>query len=135
MTWGSKSYSNSVKTFRVWILLQTRVVFALGEEMAQKQIKLETPPFDARFPNTNQTRNCWQNYVDYHKCIKAKGEGYEPCEYFKRVYTSLCPHAWVSLHIVFSNVCFIIFLNNAHHHIQVEDWDEQREQGSFPGKI
>lgn len=77
-------------------------VLALAEEMAQKQIKLETPPFDARFPNTNQTKNCWQNYVDYHKCLKAKGEDYEPCQYFKRVFTSLCPHAWVS----FSNTTF-----------------------------
>ncbi|KAI4817319.1 hypothetical protein E4T44_10523, partial [Aureobasidium sp. EXF-8845] len=30
--------------------------------------------FDARFPNQNQTKHCWQNYVDYHKCILAKGE-------------------------------------------------------------
>jgi cytochrome c oxidase subunit 6b len=64
--------------------------------MAQQQIKLETAPFDARFPNTNQTKNCWQNYIDYHKCVKAKGDDYEPCQYFKRVFTSLCPHEWVS---------------------------------------
>ncbi len=34
---------------------------------------------DARFPNTNQTKHCWQNYVDYHKCILAKGEEFAPC--------------------------------------------------------
>ena len=34
---------------------------------------------DARFPNTNQTKHCWQNYVDYHKCIIAKGEDFAPC--------------------------------------------------------
>lgn len=34
---------------------------------------------DARFPNTNQTKHCWQNYVDYHKCINAKGEEFAPC--------------------------------------------------------
>lgn len=34
---------------------------------------------DARFPNTNQTKHCWQNYVDYHKCILAKGEDFAPC--------------------------------------------------------
>jgi cytochrome c oxidase subunit 6b len=33
---------------------------------------LKTAPFDARFPNTNQSKNCWQNYVDFHKCIKLK---------------------------------------------------------------
>lgn len=34
---------------------------------------------DARFPNVNQTKHCWQNYVDYHKCILAKGEDFAPC--------------------------------------------------------
>ena len=37
------------------------------------------PGFDARFPNQNQTKHCWQNYVDYHKCILAKGEDFKPC--------------------------------------------------------
>jgi hypothetical protein len=27
----------------------------------------------------NQTKHCWQNYVDYHKCIIAKGEDFAPC--------------------------------------------------------
>ena len=62
----------------------------------EKGFKLETAKFDARFPNTNQTRNCWQNYVDFHRCVNIKGEEYEPCGYFKKVYKSLCPVAWVS---------------------------------------
>ena len=33
---------------------------------------VKTSKFDARFPNTNQTKNCWQNYVDFHKCQKIK---------------------------------------------------------------
>ena len=33
---------------------------------------VKTAKFDARFPNTNQTKNCWQNYVDFHKCQKIK---------------------------------------------------------------
>ncbi|OQR79666.1 Cytochrome c oxidase subunit VIb isoform 1-like [Tropilaelaps mercedesae] len=56
------------------------------------------PSFDARFPHTNQSRNCYQNYLDYHRCIKARskrGEPVEPCEYFRRVYTSLCPNFWI----------------------------------------
>ncbi|XP_076460505.1 cytochrome c oxidase subunit 6B1-like [Babylonia areolata] len=73
--------------------------------------EMKTAPFDARFPNQNQTRNCWQNYVDYHRCKKIKGDDYEPCEYFKRVFSSLCPNAWI------------------------EKWDEQVENGTFPGKI
>jgi hypothetical protein len=27
----------------------------------------------------NRTKHCWQNYVDYHKCILAKGEDFAPC--------------------------------------------------------
>lgn len=26
-----------------------------------------------------RTKHCWQNYVDYHKCILAKGEDFPPC--------------------------------------------------------
>ncbi|UYV68161.1 hypothetical protein LAZ67_5003224 [Cordylochernes scorpioides] len=33
-----------------------------------KQVK--TTPRDPRFPNQNQAVNCWQNYVDYHRCQK-----------------------------------------------------------------
>ncbi len=36
---------------------------------------IKTAPFDARFPNTNQTRNCWQNYIDFHRCIQVKVGG------------------------------------------------------------
>ncbi|KAG6232981.1 hypothetical protein E4U26_003531 [Claviceps purpurea] len=49
-----------------------------GQELVTKPFKLVTGP-DARFPNTNQTKHCWQNYVDYHKCINAKGEDFAPC--------------------------------------------------------
>ncbi|KAJ3183630.1 Cytochrome c oxidase subunit 6B [Gaertneriomyces sp. JEL0708] len=72
-------------------------------------IELKTAGFDARFPNTNQTKNCWQNYVDYFKCVDAKGEDFAPCKQFKRAYFSLCPDKWV------------------------EKWNEQREEGVFPG--
>lgn len=33
---------------------------------------IKTAAFDARFPNTDQTKNCWQNYVDFYKCIRLK---------------------------------------------------------------
>ncbi|KAI9865586.1 MAG: Cytochrome c oxidase subunit 6B [Vezdaea acicularis] len=70
--------------------------------------------FDARFPNQNQTKHCWQNYVDYHKCIIAKGEDFPPCRQgakFFLAYQSLCPGAWK------------------------ERWDDQRENGNFPVKL
>ena len=72
---------------------------------------VKTAPFDARFPNQNQTRNCWQNYVDYHRCLKIKGEDYKPCQHFFKVYKTLCPKEWVST------------------------WDSQIDEGSFAGKV
>ena len=38
-----------------------------------------------------RTLHSWQNYVDYHKCINAKGEDFPPCKQFKKAYHSLCP--------------------------------------------
>ncbi|XP_072304360.1 cytochrome c oxidase subunit 6B1-like [Eucyclogobius newberryi] len=73
-----------------------------------------TAPFDARFPNTNQTRNCFQNYLDFHRCNKAlssKAQDTAPCEWYQKVYKSLCPIVWVT------------------------KWDEQVDSGSFAGRI
>ncbi|EDL31255.1 cytochrome c oxidase subunit 6B2 isoform 1 [Mus musculus] len=73
-----------------------------------------TPPFDPRFPNQNQTRNCYQNFLDYHRCVKTmnrRGKSTQPCEYYFRVFHSLCPISWV------------------------QRWNEQIKQGTFPGKI
>lgn len=38
---------------------------------------------------------CWQNYVDYHKCINVKGEEFSPCKQFYFAYRSLCPNSWL----------------------------------------
>ncbi|KAL3275830.1 hypothetical protein HHI36_020574 [Cryptolaemus montrouzieri] len=80
-------------------------------QIKMPEIELKTAPFDPRFPNTNQTRYCYQSYLDYHRCQKVRGENYEPCNYFLRVYRSMCPKAWV------------------------EKWDTQREEGTFAGNI
>ena len=80
----------------------------LAEKLEQPLV-IQTPGFDARFPNTNQSKNCWQNFVDFQKCVKFKGEDYPACKYFKRTYESLCPNFWV------------------------EKWQDQLENGVFPG--
>ena len=79
------------------------------------------------FSNQNQTRNCWQNYVDFHRCQKIKvssrlqlqlclkiqldlwsqGEEYEPCKFFEKNFRTVCPAAWI------------------------EKWDEQRDKVRF----
>lgn len=70
----------------------------MGEEEGRiTEVVLKTAPFDARFPYTNQTKNCWQNFVDFHRCSKKLGEEHEHCVYFKKVYLSLCPKSWVSV--------------------------------------
>ncbi|ODV90092.1 hypothetical protein CANCADRAFT_23961, partial [Tortispora caseinolytica NRRL Y-17796] len=47
-----------------------------------------------RFPLINQSRHCWQSFVDYHRCINNRGEDFEPCKQFYYTYKSLCPDAW-----------------------------------------
>ncbi|KAJ2849280.1 hypothetical protein IWW36_002739 [Coemansia brasiliensis] len=58
-------------------------------------VKIQTEPFDARFPNVNQTKRCWQNYYDYSKCVAAKGEEFAPCRRFMKAYMTLCPNEWI----------------------------------------
>ncbi|KAK7870394.1 hypothetical protein R5R35_000556 [Gryllus longicercus] len=86
-------------------------VTAASKSKKDDDIKLETAPFDPRFPNQNQTRYCYQSYIDYHRCQAVKGQDYEPCNYFKKVFLTMCPAAWV------------------------ERWDTQIEENRFPGKI
>uniref|UniRef100_A0A8C2DX68 Cytochrome c oxidase subunit 6B1 n=1 Tax=Cyprinus carpio TaxID=7962 RepID=A0A8C2DX68_CYPCA len=115
----------------------------MAEDIQQKLEKYRTAPFDARFPNQNQTRNCWQNYLDYYRCQKAldaKGVDTAPCDWYKRVYKSLCPLSWVNIPsspISISNR--IMHEGNLRSTFpcvaQIEKWDTQREDGTFPGKI
>merc|ERR1712059_100113 len=85
--------------------------FATSETNAKAKAILKTAPFDPRFPNMNQTRNCWQNYVDFYRCQNLKGEDYEPCIFFKKNFKILCPNSWI------------------------ERWDDKREAGTFPTKL
>ncbi|KAL8487903.1 hypothetical protein ACS0TY_024264 [Phlomoides rotata] len=75
------------------------------------EIKLETAPADFRFPTTNQTRHCFTRYIEYHRCVAAKGEGATECDKFAKYYRSLCPGEWI------------------------DRWNEQRENGTFPGPL
>lgn len=35
----------------------------MSDSTEQKSFTLQTASFDARFPNQNQTKHCWQKYV------------------------------------------------------------------------
>ncbi|CAH8306812.1 unnamed protein product [Eruca vesicaria subsp. sativa] len=85
-----------------------------SEEVAEEtpdEIKLETAPADFRFPTTNQTRHCFTRYIEYHRCVAAKGDDAPECDKFSKFYRSLCPGEWV------------------------DKWNEQRENGTFPGPL
>lgn len=85
-----------------------------GDQEASEEtpeIKLETAPADFRFPTTNQTRHCFTRYIEYHRCVAAKGEGAPECDKFAKYYRALCPGDWV------------------------DKWNEQRENGTFPGPL
>ncbi|CCJ30116.1 unnamed protein product [Pneumocystis jirovecii] len=69
--------------------------------------QFKTVGFDSRFPNMNQ--HCYQNYIDYHKCINTHGEDFAPCKQFWSAYHS--PNEWM------------------------QQWDTQREAGNFPGTL
>uniref|UniRef100_H0VDV3 Cytochrome c oxidase subunit 6B2 n=1 Tax=Cavia porcellus TaxID=10141 RepID=H0VDV3_CAVPO len=69
------------------------------------QGKWTPPPLDPRFPNQNQTRNCYQKF------LARRGKSTQPCEYYFRVYHSLCPISWV------------------------QRWEQQIHHQTFAGKI
>ncbi|XP_047400568.1 cytochrome c oxidase subunit 6B1-like [Sciurus carolinensis] len=85
----------------------------MAEDIKTKIKNYETASFDSHFPNQNQTRNCWQNYLDFHNCQKAmtaKGGDVSVCEWHRCVYKSLCPIFWVST------------------------WDDRWAEGTFLGR-
>ncbi|XP_034842351.1 cytochrome c oxidase subunit 6B2 isoform X1 [Mirounga leonina] len=92
--------------------------------------KWSTPPFDPRFPNQNQTQNCYQNFLDYHRCVKRmnrRGKSAQPCQYYFRVFHSLCPMSWL-------NRRPLPPLPPLPRH-QVQRWTQQIQDGTFAGKI
>ncbi|XP_051018940.1 cytochrome c oxidase subunit 6B1-like [Acomys russatus] len=80
----------------------------MAEDIKTKIKNYKTALFDSRVPNQNQTKNCRQNYLDFHHCRKAmtvKRSDISVCEWY------LCPVSWVSA------------------------WDDRRAEGTFPRKI
>jgi hypothetical protein len=93
----------------------------------------------------------YQNYLDYYKCINAKGEDFAPCKQFFRAYHSLCPSeslidplllqcialtcVWCQTHGYSPSIPQM--LRRTHHAVnaQIEKFDEQREAGAFPASL
>ena len=74
-------------------------------------ITLRNPPrWQLGLSAALQARHCYTRYNEYHRCIAQKGEGAEECRVFQRAYRSLCPGEWL------------------------ERWNEQRDEGTWPGR-
>ena len=110
---------------------------------------LKTAAFDARFPYTNQSKNCWQNYVDFYRCQKklvSAASGTWKCmqtvchraKVRRRASSSSRP----STRCAPTNGCVCALLQTECKHLfglmtirmQVSKWDEQRQAGVFPYK-
>ncbi|KAF7838099.1 cytochrome c oxidase subunit 6b-2 [Senna tora] len=51
----------------------------------EDEIELKTTPADFRFPTTNQTRHCFTRYIEFHRCVAAKGDESGDCQRFARL--------------------------------------------------
>ncbi|XP_077278022.1 cytochrome c oxidase subunit 6B1 [Temnothorax americanus] len=79
----------------------------IHKEFKSQEFKY-SPGNDPRFQQQNQTQRCFVMYTDFYRCQHILGEGSEACTWFKDVFTSICPKAWV------------------------EHWDELRLTGRLP---
>eukprot|EP00027_Filamoeba_sp_ATCC50430_P019384 CAMPEP_0168540870 /NCGR_PEP_ID=MMETSP0413-20121227/509_1 /TAXON_ID=136452 /ORGANISM="Filamoeba nolandi, Strain NC-AS-23-1" /LENGTH=103 /DNA_ID=CAMNT_0008570637 /DNA_START=32 /DNA_END=343 /DNA_ORIENTATION=+ len=70
-----------------------------------KESGIKSADYNPRFPNANQTKNCWANFVEHHRCVAYAEEHGIPlkrCARFKLAYKDICPEpllekwtAWV----------------------------------------
>lgn len=81
------------------------------EEQARLNMikQARTCPRDERFPSQNQALHCWNRYNQWLVCVDQKGGTEEKCKPLRQMADSICPGFWT------------------------EQWDEQREEGSFSG--
>jgi len=79
VTGKSQSLAAAPAAEMTWFANLAQLVFIPSNSPRVQSIDCWHIGFDARFPNQNQTKHCWQNYVDYNKCITAKGEDFAPC--------------------------------------------------------
>ncbi|CAK8698064.1 unnamed protein product [Clavelina lepadiformis] len=82
----------------IYFILVSVLNYSVKMASMEERIKyFRTTPFDPRFPQCNQARHCFQDYLDFHRCEKVmteKGKDAAPCQWFKMCYESLCPSEW-----------------------------------------
>lgn len=67
-----------------------------------------TTPRDARFPSSNQAGHCWNRYNEWINCIKQTSDE-EGCKGLRAYADNVCPTIWT------------------------DKWDEERDEGTYPG--
>jgi cytochrome c oxidase subunit 6b len=78
-------------------------------EAAKSILGVKTTPWDLKnYPATNQHHYCWQRYNEFVLCLKRGGDD-DSCKPARQLALSICTE------------------------IDVEQWDEQRENGNFLG--
>ncbi|XP_010478694.1 PREDICTED: putative cytochrome c oxidase subunit 6b-like [Camelina sativa] len=78
-----------------------------GEEGGQEK----DSEADERSPVTNETRHCFNRYMQYHKCIEKNGRDANDCNNLRDYVRSMCPEELV------------------------EKWEKQRKSGTLPSSV
>ena len=121
------------------------------------QETLETAPTDKRFPTTNQAKHCYmcaapcplsksrkeegltptenhdRYYNSWHQCKYDHSDEEPQCQKLKQWAMSMCPMNWVRLPR--PPVHRLLLTAAAWPPRQVEKWEEQRENGTYPGPV
>jgi cytochrome c oxidase subunit 6b len=99
----------------VFFFICLQAIFSTDVEVSDEQkaamdvIKnVRTTARDSRFPTQNQANNCWNKYNEWLLCLKNTGDE-DGCKNMRQKALSICPSIWS------------------------EKWDEEREEGTFPG--
>jgi cytochrome c oxidase subunit 6b len=122
---GKLSYPTPFSLFRSLVVLDimtsklSKIFTAEPPELSSEDstrfdmIKnVRTTPRDERFPSNNQALHCWNRYNEWIVCLQQQKRGDDAeanCKPLRQYAESICPSPWT------------------------EQWDEQRDAGSFSG--
>ncbi len=85
-----------------------------------------------------QAKHCYYKYNEFFRCEKFRGAGAEQCKEIKAAFISLCPNDWVR-QCVAACVPSCVDSDCNHSNLlvvsQVNKWDEQRANNTFPGPL
>mmetsp|Transcript_22180 Transcript_22180/g.25249 ORF Transcript_22180/g.25249 Transcript_22180/m.25249 type:complete len:116 (-) Transcript_22180:205-552(-) len=79
------------------------------ETMLSAVKEARTTPRDPRFRAHNQAGHCWNRYNEWLVCLKQTSSDEDACKPLRYMAINVCPGIWT------------------------EKWDEEREEGLFPG--